>query len=566
MGTAKIKVNPTLFLNVRQDAICLFPFQMSGERGTTKPGSQDAASRSGVRPGPDVPATEWTEENWQWLNEGEEEDDLASIWGGPPPASDEKPIRRGQIKTGKDYKEWYDDEGRLVAWKRPGDSSWTAAPVPVKKVGPASRTGKSPGVPTDKAVEGGVVYYHQDGRRTCKTGLDQFDDAGLTQSERDQQLIHKENESLKRERAAADAAFIQSQKSDTDVSQETLSPDRLSTRSLGAIPKQLATQSAGAPSGASTSTGLVSCKGCPWTGKSLRGHLTRTKSPCKDLYNMQHLKEEAQKLKKEQVAQYHEKHKGDLSSYKMKWEQAHRQERSGARKQQQQQQKSQERQASPKKNIGQPKTPGPHRCVLCHTDFGYKWEIERHMRYYCRFTGGPPKFKCNICENLFKSEPSVTRHMREVHGEEKKYNCDADVCPATFVRNEDLQNHKKAGKHHFEFFCSICKMSLIFPSQAAKNRHYMKLSCHPFTTTCLNIVRQRIRQHKAEYDHCMTETHYDRTSQRDIKCCSFSPCKFHRSIKCCSHHQSKDKCHPWGTKCPPDNINPAAAHWQGKAI
>ena len=532
---------------------------------------QGAASRSGVRPGPDVPATDWTEENWQWLNEGEEEDDLASIWGGPPPASDEKPIRRGQIKTGQDYKEWYDDEGRLVAWKRPGDSSWTAAPVSVKKVGPASRTGKPPGVPTDKAMEGGVVYYHRDGSRTYKTGLDQFEETGQTQSERDQQLIHKENESLKRGRAAADAAFVQNQQSVPHVSQETsLSPDCSSRRSLGAIPKHLPTQSAKAPSGASTSSGSVSCKECPWTGKSLRGHLTRTKSPCKDFYNMQHLNEEAHKLKKEQVAKYHEKHKDDLSRYKKKWEQAHSQERSEIRKQQKQQQTqeiSQKKLTSPKKEIGRPRTPGPHRCVLCHADFVYKWEIERHMQDYCPSTGGPPKFKCSICENLFKSEFSLTRHMREVHGEEKKYRCDTDNCPATFARNEDLQNHKKAGKHHFEFFCIICKMSLIFPSQAAKNRHYMKLSCHPFTTTCLNIVRQRIRQHKAEYDHCMTETHYDRTSQRDHKCCSFSPCNFHRSIKCCSHHQSKDKCHPWGTKCPSDNINPlASTDWRFKAI
>lgn len=42
----------------------------------------------------------------------------------------------------------------------------------------------------------------------------------------------------------------------------------------------------------------VSCKGCKWTGKSLRTHLNRTKSQCGQLYDMEALKKKSDELNK----------------------------------------------------------------------------------------------------------------------------------------------------------------------------------------------------------------------------------------------------------------------------
>ena len=87
------------------------------------------------------------------------------------------------------------------------------------------------------------------------------------------------------------------------------------------------TQGSSTCSGSQPSTSSVGgitqefCKGCAWTGKSLRGHLVRIKSPCKDLYNMQELKEQAHEV--------HRRHKDH-------WENVNREERLERKRQQSQ--------------------------------------------------------------------------------------------------------------------------------------------------------------------------------------------------------------------------------------
>ena len=89
-----------------------------------------------------------------------------------------------------------------------------------------------------------------------------------------------------------------------------------------------------ASKGGATESSLQLCKGCPWSGKSLRGHLARTNSGCQQYYDMDALAKEAQRLKKQQEAQ---------------WETNHRKERTEAKEQQRQNQRD-----SPRKRPAPP--------------------------------------------------------------------------------------------------------------------------------------------------------------------------------------------------------------------
>ena len=209
----------------------------------------------------------------------------------------------------------------------------------------------------------------------------------------------------------------------------------------GAIPKRYATPEASTPSlgeeeqswssssepSSPSKNTKTSCKGCSWTGKSLRGHLVRTKSPCKELYNMQELEEEAKKIEKHQKAQYEERHKDARKLYKAKWEKGHQIERAERKRQQ-----------SPIKRPPSPSKAPSHKCPLCRKNFTTKQNCERHMSAVCLQYA--PKFKCDVCEKLFQVEDKLKRHILEVHGEEK-YKC--DVCPAAYSRLYDLRKHER---------------------------------------------------------------------------------------------------------------------------
>ena len=90
----------------------------------------------------------------------------------------------------------------------------------------------------------------------------------------------------------------------------THSGGQLVTPSRGGITQGVSTHSGGQPV-------TETCRGCTWSGKSLRGHLARTKSNCQDFYDMAVLEEEARKVKIKQRAQWEVDHRSDRSDRRL---------------------------------------------------------------------------------------------------------------------------------------------------------------------------------------------------------------------------------------------------------
>ena len=267
---------------------------------------------------------------------------------------------------------------------------------------------------------------------------------------------------------------------------------------------------------------IAQCTGCSWNGNSLRGHLVRSKSGCKDLYDMHELEVEAQRIQ-------------DLQ--KAKWEADHREERSKRMGQQRHTPKKEsplKRTSSSSPSLASPrKQPnlaprendeesmkGPPvvyegKCRNCDyskkslrkhlaqssnncSNFYTKEELfalENHaslvhrdkISNWMKAKREIPKEVCNICDKKFVDNHLLNRHISEAHNSEA-FLC--QQCPKSFRRREYLRDHLHTVHGVRELFsnstvCSQCNMEFTLLQNL--NRHILEVhndSAPFYCTTC----------------------------------------------------------------------------------
>ena len=221
----------------------------------------------------------------------------------------------------------------------------------------------------------------------------------------------------------------------------------------------------------------------------------RTKSPCKELYNMEELEREAEEVKKKQRAE---------------WESAHREERNASSRKKYQETSW----ATPRKRASNI----PFTCSICDKEFTTKQVMERHideqhhgkerakcpecpktftreeymMFHLATYHGGKKfKYQCSACEKTFEQECHLTRHHFDVHKEKLRFPC--PVCPQLFSRQENLDYHVEKGRHTVYITCEYCGKDIEFKSDAEIWRHYIKDpdSRTRSKNTCVNVLKDR---------------------------------------------------------------------------
>ena len=236
-----------------------------------------------------------------------------------------------------------------------------------------------------------------------------------------------------------------------------------------------------------TTAGRMTCKGCKWSGKSLRTHLNRTKLACKELYDMETLKRESDEVnklvdikrkyqryhssteesqrKKAAVSKYREEHQNEIrlakkESYKKKV----------AQKQCESLSQNEICSDEPDEEIEDTQMAttkdSDNKCEICEKTFVLKRVKDRHMEHV--HSDAPNKSVCDICDKAFDYKDNLNRHMREVHDGEK-HKC--ETCPATFKRSSDLRNHEETGEHYLSYYCGICSKELVFKHFAGMINH-----------------------------------------------------------------------------------------------
>ena len=262
------------------------------------------------------------------------------------------------------------------------------------------------------------------------------------------------------------------------------------------LPAHSASNSTNLSDTGQTSTNLVKCKACPWEGKSLRGHLSRSSNACKDMYDYQALTKDAEKKHKKQ---------------KLDWEHIHSKDRNKAKRQKRCSSKKTSKkddhicahcgktfaskfsltrhdaEAHSNTMIECPKcqksflpqilryhllsvhhdrnTPGLVECPYCTKKFCTLMSKERHIK---EVHEGGRDFQCKICLKKFSRKEYLDRHKSDVHLKKKQFSC--PNCPKTFTRRDNLKVHlSQAHLKKNKFSCPHCKNS--FSRKCSLERH-----------------------------------------------------------------------------------------------
>ena len=224
----------------------------------------------------------------------------------------------------------------------------------------------------------------------------------------------------------------------------------------------------------------VPCRGCDKKFELLLSHLERTES-CQNLYDMSAMREEAKKLTKERKAQrsrdryridspqkraaaaeYYKDHTPEKRATMEKYNREHKAEISEAMKKnyhedQEKKKKAMKNYYTLKRSYTTPLHEGDIECPICEKHFFTQKDMKRHIDHI--HSDEEKSFTCQVCDKQLHYKEDLDRHMREVHGGEK-HKC--AKCPASFVRNSELQKHIEKNCHYLSFYCDQCKKNIVF--------------------------------------------------------------------------------------------------------
>ena len=90
----------------------------------------------------------------------------------------------------------------------------------------------------------------------------------------------------------------------------------------------------------------------------------------------------------------------------------------------------------------------------------------RNRSHITILSGTPERYKCNICDKIFRTKKGKCYHDACVTGI-KPYQC--TLCDKSFVKRSHFEYHERVHRGYKPYKCNLCDKA--FPQQNKLNRH-----------------------------------------------------------------------------------------------
>ena len=90
----------------------------------------------------------------------------------------------------------------------------------------------------------------------------------------------------------------------------------------------------------------------------------------------------------------------------------------------------------------------------------------RNRSHITILSGTPERYKCNICDKIFRNKKGKCYHDACVTGI-KPYQC--TLCDKSFVKRSHFEYHERVHRGYKPYKCNLCDKA--FPQQNKLNRH-----------------------------------------------------------------------------------------------
>ncbi|CAO1413859.1 unnamed protein product [Diamesa hyperborea] len=185
---------------------------------------------------------------------------------------------------------------------------------------------------------------------------------------------------------------------------------------------------------------------------------------------------------------------------------------------------------------------GPQKCEKCSTTFKTATHYKRHIKKDHK----GQTYICNVCGNLYLSQPKLTCHLR-THNLEKRFACTFEDCTKAFRLKLHLQNHERTHTGERPFVCkqpdcnASFKQSYMLTLHTRKHEEHFPYSCSECSMRFTAV--ESLKNHEDNYhsetrpykctqcyssfkrpEHLKIHTAYRHSNSRPFKCdlCDYS--------------------------------------------
>ena len=129
----------------------------------------------------------------------------------------------------------------------------------------------------------------------------------------------------------------------------------------------------------------------------------------------------------------------------------------------------------------------PFKCDICENSFRSRSDLDRHHGEI-HFKGKEHNYECELCDHHSETKRGLAYHLK-VHYNRKKLKC--NLCNKSYTEKKALNFHLKSHINEKSYKCDICDKELCLPASEHEiihlgvKKHQCSICCKTFLSSQL---------------------------------------------------------------------------------